>query len=139
QNSALVCEATGNWQAALEYQQRALEIRRETEDARGVAQSLHGIGKAFCGLGQPGEAEHALEEAAQAAEGLGEPLLEAKITHALGDTRITQKRLDDAAQLTGQALEGFRQHGTPYDVASAQMTLARIARGRGSCIEAMNH
>jgi ADP-ribosylglycohydrolase/tetratricopeptide (TPR) repeat protein len=139
QNSALVCEATGDWQTALEHQRRALEIRRETEDARGVAQSLHGIGKALCGLGQPGEAEHVLEEAAQAAEGLGEPLLRAKITHALADVRIVERRLDDAAQLTGQALQTFRRHGTPYDVASAQMTLARIARERGSCIEAMTH
>jgi ADP-ribosylglycohydrolase/tetratricopeptide (TPR) repeat protein len=139
QNSALVSEATGDWQTALEHQRRALEIRRETEDARGAAQSLHGIGKAFCGLGQLGEAEHALEEAAQAADGLGEHLLGAKITHALADTRIAQRRLDDAAQLTEQALEGFRRHGTPYDVASAQLTLARIADERGSCIEAMTH
>ena len=137
QNSALVCEATSNWQTALEHQRRALEIRRETEDARGVAQSLHGIGKALCGLGQPGEAEHALEEAAQAAEGLGEHLLRAKITHALADVRIVERRVDDAAQLTGRALEMFRQHGTPYDVASAQMTFARIANERDRCIEAM--
>ncbi|HXZ73199.1 MAG TPA: ADP-ribosylglycohydrolase family protein, partial [Streptosporangiaceae bacterium] len=139
QNSALVGEATGDWETALEQQRRALEIRRETEDARGVAQSLHGIGKAFCGLGQPGEAEHALEDAAQAAEGLGEHLLAAKITHALADTRIVELRLDDAAQLAGQALEMFRRHGTPYDVASAQMTLARIADARGSCIEALTY
>lgn len=80
-----------------------------------------------------------MEEAAQAAEGLGEHLLEAKITHALADTRIAQRRLDDAAELTGQALEGFRRHGTPYDVASAQMTLARIASEQGSCIEAVTN
>ena len=139
QNSALVCEVTGDWQTALDHQRLALEIRRETEDARGVAQSLHGIGKALCGLGQPGEAEHALEEAAQAAEGLGEHLLRAKISHALADVRIVERRLDDAAQLTERALEMFRRHGTPYDVASAQMTLARVARERGGCIEAMTH
>jgi ADP-ribosylglycohydrolase/tetratricopeptide (TPR) repeat protein len=139
QNSALVSEATGAWQTALEYQRRALEIRRETEDARGAAQSLHGIGKALCGLGHLGEAEHALEEAAQAADGLGEDLLGAKITHALADTRIAQGRLDDAVQLTGQALEGFRRHGTPYDVAAAQLTLARIAGERGSCIKTVTH
>jgi ADP-ribosylglycohydrolase/tetratricopeptide (TPR) repeat protein len=139
QNSALVCEATGDWQTALEHQRRALEIRRDTEDARGVAQSLHGIGKALCGLGQPREAEHALGDAAQAAESLGEHLLEAKITHALADIRIAQRRLDEAAQLTGQALEMFRRHGTPYDVASAQLTLARIASEGGSCIEAVTH
>ena len=137
QNSALVCEATGDWQTAPEHQRRALEIRRETEDARGVAQSLHGSGKALCGLGETGEAEHALEEAAQAAEGLGEHLLEAKVTHALADTRIAERRLDDAAELTGRALEMFRQHGTPYDVTSAQMTIARIAQERDRCIEAM--
>ena len=68
QNDALVSEATGDWQTALERQQRALEIRREAEDARGAAQSLHGIGKAYCGLGRPGDAEQALEEAAQAAD-----------------------------------------------------------------------
>ena len=62
-----------------------------------MAQSLHGSGKALCGLGETGEAEHALEEAAQAAEGLGEHLLEAKVTHALADTRIAERRLDDAA------------------------------------------
>jgi ADP-ribosylglycohydrolase len=139
QNSALVCEATSDWQTALDHQRRALEIRRETEDARGVAQSLHGIGKALLGLGQIGEAEHVLEEAARAAEGLGEHLLEAKIIHAQADTRIAQRRLDDATEFTWQALEMFREHGTPYDVASAQMTLARLANGRDQCIEATTY
>ena len=132
-------EATGDWQAALQRQQQALEIRREAEDARGAAQSLHGIGKAYCGLGRPGDAEQALEEAAQAADRLGERLLRAKITHALADVRIAQHRLDDAAELTTQALEGFGRHGTPYDVASAQLTLAGIADRQGSCAEAVTY
>ena len=139
QNDALVSEATGDWPAALDRQQQALAIRREAEDARGAAQSLHGIGKAYCGLGRPGDAEQALEEAAQAADSLGEHLLRAKITHALADVRITQHRLDDAAQLTTQALAGFERHGTPYDVAAAQLTLARIADQQGNRAEAVTH
>jgi ADP-ribosylglycohydrolase/tetratricopeptide (TPR) repeat protein len=139
QNDALVHEAAGDWQVALQRQERALEIRREAEDARGAAQSLHGIGKAHCGLGRAGDAERALEEAAQAADGLGERLLRAKITHALADTRITQQRLDDAAELTAQALEGFRRHGTPYDVASAQLTLAGITARLGRCAESVTY
>jgi ADP-ribosylglycohydrolase/tetratricopeptide (TPR) repeat protein len=139
QNAALVSEATGDWQSALDHQRQALEIRRETEDARGAAQSLHGIGKAYRGLGMLHDAERALDEAAQAADGLGEHLLRAKITHALADVRIAQRRLDDAAQLTAQALEGFRRHGTPYDVAAAQLTLARIAGQQGRCTEAVTH
>ena len=139
QNDALVSEATGDWPTALDRQQQALAIRREAEDARGAAQSLHGIGKAYCGLGRPGDAEQALEEAAQAADSLGEHLLRAKITHALADIRITQQRLDDAAQLTTQALAGFESHGTPYDVAAAQLTLARIADQQGSRAEAVIH
>jgi Tetratricopeptide repeat len=139
QNDALVSEATGDWPTALGRQQQALAIRREAEDARGAAQSLHGIGKAYCGLGRPGDAEQALEEAAQAADSLGEHLLRAKITHALADVRITQHRLDDAAQLTTQALAGFERHGTPYDVAAAQLTLARIAGQQGNRAEAVTH
>lgn len=113
QNDALVSEAAGDWATALDRQQQALAIRRESEDARGAAQSLHGIGKAYCGLGRPGDAEQALDEAAQAADILGENLLGPKITHALADTRIAQRRLDDAAQLAAQALAGFERHGTP--------------------------
>ena len=139
QNDALVSEATGDWPTALQRQQQALEIRREAEDARGAAQSLHGIGKAYCGLGRPDDAEQALDEAAQAAEILGEHLLRAKITDAMADIRISQRRLDEAAQLTTQALAGFERHGTPYDVAAAQLTLARIASRQGRRAEAVTH
>ena len=74
---------------------------------------MHGIGKAYCGLDRPDDAEQALDEAAQAADILGERLLRAKVTHALADTRIAQRRLDEAAQLGTQALAGFERHGTP--------------------------
>ncbi len=99
---------------ALDYQQQALEIRRETEDARGAAQSLHGIGKAYSGA-RPmlGDAERALDEAAQAAGSLGEHLLGAKITHALADVRIAERRLEEPRQLATRALEGFRQPRHP--------------------------
>jgi ADP-ribosylglycohydrolase/tetratricopeptide (TPR) repeat protein len=137
QNDALVSEATKDWPTALERQQQALAIRREAEDARGAAQSLHGIGKAYCGLGRFGESEQALDEAAEAADRLGELLLRAKITHALADVRIAQGGLDEAAQLTAQAMAGFQRHGTPYDVAAAQLTLARIAMKNGQGIEAV--
>ncbi len=139
QNDALVHEAAGDWQVALQRQEQALEIRREAEDARGAAQSLHGIGKAYCGMGRISDAEQTLGEAAQAADGLGEHLLRAKITHALADTRIAQQRLDDAAALTLQALEGFRRHGTPYDVASAQLTLADITARLGRCADSVTY
>jgi ADP-ribosylglycohydrolase/tetratricopeptide (TPR) repeat protein len=139
QNDALVSEATGDWPAALLRQQQALEIRREAEDARGAAQSLHGIGKAYAGLDRPGDAEQALDEAAQAADILGEHLLRAKITHALADSRIAQQRLGEAAQLTTQALAGFERHGTPYDVAAARLTLARIADREGRRAAAVTH
>jgi tetratricopeptide (TPR) repeat protein len=139
QNDALVSEATGDWPTALHRQQQALEIRREAEDARGAAQSLHGIGKAYCGLGRPGDAEQALDEAAQAAEILGEHLLRAKIRHVMADTRISQRRLDEAARLVMQALAGFERHGTPYDVAAAQLTVARIASRQGRRAEAVTH
>ena len=137
QNAALVSEATGDWQTALDYQQQALEIRRETEAARGAAQSLHGIGKAYRGLGMLRDAERALGEAAQAAGDLGEHLLGAKITHTLADVRIAERRLEEAGQLATRALEGFRRHGTPYDVAAARLTLARIAGEQSRCTEAV--
>ncbi len=139
QNDALVSEATGDWPTALLRQQQALEIRRETEDARGAAQSWHGIGKAYTGLGRPGDAEQALDEAAQAADILGDHLLRAKITHALADTRIAERRLGEAAQLTARAIAGFERHGTPYDVAAAQLTLARLADQEGQRAEAVTH
>jgi ADP-ribosylglycohydrolase/tetratricopeptide (TPR) repeat protein len=139
QNDALVSEATKSWQTALERQQQALAIRRAAEDARGAAQSLHGIGKAYCGLGQLGDAERTLDEAAQAADSLGEHLLRAKITHALADVRSAQQRLDESAQFATQALAGFERHGTPYDVAAAQLTLACIAKQNGQSIEAVSY
>ncbi len=71
----------------------------------------------------------------QAAYALGERLLGAKISHSLAGTRIAQQRLDDAARLTERALDGFRRHGTPYDVASAQLTLASIASRQDRCLE----
>lgn len=92
----------------------------------------------YCGLRRLDDAEQALDEAAQAADVLGEHLLRAKITHALADTRISQRRLDEAGLLTRQALAGFERHGTPYDVAAAQLTLARIASQGGRCAEAVN-
>ena len=139
QNDALVHEATGDWQLAVQRQEQALGIRREAEDARGAAQSLHGIGKACCGLGRTSDAERTLDEAAHAADGLGERLLRAKITHALADTRVAQQRLGDAVELAEQALDGFRRHGTPYDVASAQLTLACISARMGRCAQSVTY
>jgi hypothetical protein len=56
----------------------------------------------------------------------------------LADIRISQRRLDEAAWLTTQALVGFERHGAPYDVAAAQLTLARIASQGGRCAEAVD-
>ncbi|MFC5834366.1 ADP-ribosylglycohydrolase family protein [Nonomuraea insulae] len=130
QDAALVAEATGTWQIALDSQNKALSIRKASEDARGVAQSLHGLGKAQCGLGLLKEATQSLSEAGRVAQDLGDGLLAAKVTHSEADVRQASGDHSGARQLTLQALAEFEHHGTPYDVASACLSLAHLAHGR---------
>ncbi|MEV5898312.1 tetratricopeptide repeat protein [Nonomuraea fuscirosea] len=124
QDAALVAEATGTWQSALDSQTEALAIRKASEDARGVAQSLHGLGKARSGLGQIREAAQTLAEAGRMARDLGDGLLAAKVTHSEADVRRADGDHTGAWELTVQALQEFEHHGTPYDVASACLSLA---------------
>ncbi|MGP4097166.1 ADP-ribosylglycohydrolase family protein [Nonomuraea sp. KM90] len=130
QDAALVAEATGAWQVALASQDKALAIRRASEDARGIAQSLHGLGKAQCGLGLLKEATHTLAEAGRMARDLGDGLLAAKVTHSEADVRLANGDHPGARRQTQQALTEFEHHGTPYDVASACLSLARLTQGR---------
>ncbi|MEV4566782.1 ADP-ribosylglycohydrolase family protein [Nonomuraea sp. NPDC049419] len=130
QDAALVAEATGSWRAALDSQNKALAIRKASEDARGVAQSLHGTGKAQCGLGLLKEATHSLLEAGRMARDLGDGLLAAKVTHSEADVHQANGDHSSARRLTEQALTEFEHHGTPYDVASAHLSLARLTQGR---------
>ncbi|MFG1711237.1 ADP-ribosylglycohydrolase family protein [Nonomuraea sp. M3C6] len=130
QDAALVAEATGTWQIALDSQNKALAIRKASEDARGIAQSLHGLGKAQCGLGLLKEAAHTLAEAGRMARDLGDGLLAAKVTHSEADVRRANGDHSGARRLTQQALTEFERHGTPYDVASACLSLARLTQGR---------
>src|SRR6266536_2569952 len=129
QNVGLVAEALGQWPAALAAHQSALEIRRRTGDARGAACSLHGIGKAHLGLGDLDQAGRVLGEAAGAADRLGEGLLLAKITHSRADLASARTDHAGAERLARDALEAFRRHSTPFDIASALLTVARL-RGR---------
>jgi ADP-ribosylglycohydrolase/tetratricopeptide (TPR) repeat protein len=130
QDAALIAEATGSWQIALDSQKKALAIREASEDARGVAQSLHGLGKAQCGLGQLKEAAQTLAEAGRVARDIGDGLLGAKVTHSEADVREASGDHLAAQQLTQGALAEFERHGTPYDVTSACLSLARLTRGR---------
>jgi ADP-ribosylglycohydrolase/tetratricopeptide (TPR) repeat protein len=130
QDAALIAEATDAWRTALDSQNKALAIRKASEDARGVAQSLHGIGKAQCGLGLLKEAMHTLAEAGRMARDLGDGLLAAKVTHSEADVHQANGDHAGARRLTEQALSEFEHHGTPYDIASARLSLARLAEGR---------
>jgi ADP-ribosylglycohydrolase/tetratricopeptide (TPR) repeat protein len=135
QNAALTAIPARDWGTALARQRQALAIRRSNEDARGIAQSLHGIGIAQRGLGQLREAETALMEAGQAAADLGDQILTGKVACTLAEVRAAQGRLEEAAKLARQALDVFRRAAGPYDVASAQLTLAVIVGQQGHGIE----
>ncbi len=126
QNIGLVAEALGDWSAALAAHQSALEIRRQTGDARGAACSLHGMGKAYLGLRDLEQAERLLGEAARAAGQLGEGLLLAKITHSRADLASARSDHAKGERLAREALEAFRRHSTPYDIAAALLTLSRL-------------
>ncbi|QFY12944.1 hypothetical protein GBF35_46005 [Nonomuraea phyllanthi] len=130
QDAALVAEATGAWLAAFNSQNKALVIRRAAEDARGIAQSLHGLGKAQCGLGLLKEAAYTLAEAGRVARDLGDGLLAAKVTHSEADVLLSEGDRSEARRLAELALSEFERHGTPYDVASACLSLARLVPHR---------
>ncbi|MFI7694199.1 ADP-ribosylglycohydrolase family protein [Nonomuraea sp. NPDC049655] len=130
QDAALVAEANGAWEIALTSQNKALAIRKASEDVRGIAQSLHGLGKAQCGLGLLKEAVHTLSEAGRIARDLGDGLLAAKVIHSEADARQANGDHAGAWRLTHKALTEFEHHGTPYDVASACLSIARLAGGR---------
>ncbi|TMR93043.1 ADP-ribosylglycohydrolase family protein [Nonomuraea basaltis] len=130
QDAALVAEATGAWQIALDSQNKALAIRKASEDARGIAQSLHGLGKAQCGLGLVKEAAHTLAEAGRVARDLGDGLLAAKVTHSEAGVRRANGDHGGAWELTIEALKEFEHHSTPYDMASAYLSLASLVQGR---------
>jgi ADP-ribosylglycohydrolase len=128
----LVGEVQQDWGAALDAHERALRVREGCCDAKGVAASLHGIGKAQCGAGAHERARASLSRAARAAADLGEPLLLSKIRHARGRSYLDTDDHHAAREMLMSAVDGFRQHGTPFDVSHGLLTLADYHAGAGA-------
>jgi ADP-ribosylglycohydrolase len=131
QNDALVALTDGAWDAAALAQADALAIRRRIADARGIAHSLHGLGVAIAGSGDYPAAEASFSQAAEAATALGDDLLLGKINRARGEAALVAGKLDVARTALDQALAQLQRVGIDYDVAHAQLTMARLQHRLG--------
>jgi ADP-ribosylglycohydrolase/tetratricopeptide (TPR) repeat protein len=126
QDDALVSAIDGDWAKAVRASVEALEIRRKIADARGIAHSLNGLGIAQGGSGDIAAAEASFSQAAEAAAALGDDLLVGKISRASGEAAMVAGRYNVAQARLDRALVQLTRVGIDYDVAHAQLTLARL-------------
>lgn len=132
-----VDEVRGDWAAAKARHEEALAIRRALADARGSLHSLHAVGRSLIGCGDLQGGRARFEEAYQLAVDLGEPLERAKVTQSRARLALRQGDCDAAERLMREALEGFQQCGTAYDIAHANIVLSQILQPCGKEREAI--
>lgn len=128
-NRGYVEEIGQRWSDAETSHREALRLRREVADAVGVLESTLAIGRVSLGQGNLGEAQEHLAEALRLAEDLGEELQQAKIIHMRGELAARTGDVESARELVEDARARFAKCGTPYDVAFADLSLARILAG----------
>jgi ADP-ribosylglycohydrolase len=124
-------ETLGDWAGAEAHHREALALRRAAADARGSLQSLHALARVLLGQGQLDAAEGQLEAALRLAVDLGDQLEQAKLDHSHANLALRRGNHATARRHAEDALQGFADCGTSYDVAHATLTLSEIAHAAG--------
>lgn len=132
-----VDEVRGDWPAARARHEEALRMRRALADARGSLHSLHAVGRSLIGCGDLEGGRARFDEAYQLAVDLGEPLERAKVTQSRARLALRDGDCDAVQRLMREALEGFEQCGTAYDIAHANVVLSQILHRCGKEREAI--
>lgn len=125
-NRGSLDEVEQNWESAEAFHQAALTARLDVANARGVVETELALGRVQVGRGDLVGAEARLSESRQRAEDLGEDLQLAKILHAQGQLSAARNDVETAIGLVDDARSRFLRCGTPYDVAYAELDLARL-------------
>lgn len=138
-NLGQIAEVQGKLAEAERFYTRALDIRREVYDARGVLQSLHALARVQIGGSDAQRGVAPLTEADHLASSLGEPLESAKI--ALTWAKLAQQHGDlaRAMPLAENALQGFIDCGTAFDVTHARLALSQMYAEVGDVRRAISH
>jgi len=128
-NRGYVEEVGHRWLEAERSHGEALQLRQSVADAVGVLESTWALGRVSLGRDDLGQAQEHLTDALRLAENLGEELNQAKIIHVRGELAARTGDIETARRLMEDARSRFGKCGTPYDVAFADLSLARILVG----------
>jgi tetratricopeptide (TPR) repeat protein len=121
----------GDDPAALEHFTRALDLHRRLDHREGQAESMSNRGLVLARLGRWGGALADLKGAAHIAEGIQNPVQEARVTCRLGKALVTDGQYAAAHPLLTRSYDVFHRYGVPLERAEALVLLGRLARGLG--------
>jgi predicted ATPase/class 3 adenylate cyclase len=128
---SIVCELSGDYEAAQAAAAEAVALYKEQGDSQGVAQSL----EVLAGLAQEsGELDRALalyRRVRQMYEDLADEFGVAVATGSLANVAILQQRYSEALSLAEEAKEWYEEHGDTEGVIHALLTrgFADLSRG----------
>jgi DNA-binding SARP family transcriptional activator len=119
----------GRFDGAARAYRRVLLLVRERGDLTGEAYALCGLGEALAGAGpgQADRAEHALQQAMQLTQQLGDELTEGRIHLALGKLESARGHAGTADHLS-QSVDLFRRIAAPLWQARAQAAIDSLTQ-----------
>jgi len=126
-----VAQERGDDPAALEHFTRALDLHRRLDHREGQAESMSNRGLILARLGRWGGALADLKGAAHIAEGIQNPVQEARVECRLGEALATDGDYAAAHPLLTRSYGVFQRYGVPLEQAEALGLLGRLARGLG--------
>jgi tetratricopeptide (TPR) repeat protein len=121
----------GDDTTALEHFTRALDLHRRLDHREGQAESMSNRGLVLSRLGRWGGALADLKGAAQIAEGIQNPVQEARVECRLGEALLADGDYAAAHPLLTRSYGVFHRYGVPLERTEALGLLGRLARGLG--------
>ncbi|HUT99639.1 MAG TPA: tetratricopeptide repeat protein [bacterium] len=126
----VACER-GDDGTALEHFTRALDLHRRLDHREGQAESMSNRGLVLSRLGRWGGALADLKGAAHIAEGIQNPVQEARVMCRLGEVLVANDDYVTAHPLLMRSYRVFHRYGVPLERTEALGLLGRLARGLG--------
>jgi len=138
-NMALLAVDDGDLAQARELFEQTLVIKRQLGEQRSLAIGLANLASVLIPTGQGDAAARALDEAAQLAEGLGNPQLIGTLRCNQGDLAAKRQRWPEAAGHYQAAALAHQEAGHAHDAVEAMIGLGRASHRLGQRADAAKH
>ena len=122
----LVHTYLGHYDEANSAYQASLELRRQINDERGIGYCLHGLGLVALSRGQFSQAEDYFQQAYDTRSGLGLKAETIVDLSYLGQARLGLGKLDEAAEVSGQAIALLAEQKNVEEVQQIYLNHFRI-------------